>query len=88
MAAVWFYGYWKGGDAFLIALPGGVFMAIFTAQALTLPVITMALVAVAFIYGIDAGWGNALRNAGAAVIVIGLALSGWNILVSLRGRRN
>lgn len=90
MVATWVYGHYKGGTFFLISLPGGVLVAVVTAAALTVPVITAALVAVAFIYGIDSGWANALRNVVAVVIVVGLAMSGWDLLVRLigRGRRS
>ena len=86
MAATWFYGAWKGGNALWISLPGGAFVMVCMASALTIPVVTAALVAVAFVYDIDSGLVPAIRNAAAAVIAIGLAMAGWNVAMRVKAR--
>ena len=86
MAAVWFYGHFKGGTLFLISIPAGALMAVFTASALRVPVVTAALVAVAFIYGIDSGAVPALRNAATVLVAIGLVMATWNGIAWLHRR--
>jgi hypothetical protein len=86
MIATWGYGAFKGGNALWISIPGGAVMMACTANALTIPVVTAALVSVAFIYGIDSGVVTAIRNAAAALILIGLAMTGWRVVTGLRER--
>ncbi len=86
MAATWGYGAWKGGSVMWIGIPVGVIVMVCTAAALTIPLVTAALVTVAFIYGIDAGIVPATRNVAAAVVIIGLAVSGWQFVTRLRDR--
>ena len=86
MAATWGYGAWKGGNALWISIPGGVVMMFCMAAALSIPVITTALVAVAFIYTIDSGLVPALRNAALMITAIGLAISAWQLVVKIRER--
>ena len=86
MAATWGYGAWKGGNALWISIPGGVVVMFCMAAALTIPVITTALVAVAFIYTIDSGIVQALRNSAATIIAIGMAIAAWQLVVRIRER--
>ena len=86
LAATWGYGAWKGGEVMWISIPVGAIVMICMAAALTMPLVTAALVTVAFIYGIDAGMVTAIRNVAAAIVVIGLAVSGWQFATRLRER--
>ena len=86
MAATWGYGAWKGGSVMWISIPVGAIVMICMAAALTIPLVTAALLTVAFIYGIDAGVVPAIRNVAAAVVIIGLAVSGWQFATRLRER--
>ena len=86
MLATWYYAVWKGGYVMWIGLPAGVVVMVCTAAALTVPVVTTALVAVAFIAGIDSSLANGLRNAALAVVAVGMAMGTWRFVTSLRDR--
>ncbi|HZQ00300.1 MAG TPA: hypothetical protein VFB13_12220 [Reyranella sp.] len=86
MAATWGYGAWKGGSVMWISIPVGAIVGVSVASALSVPLVTAALVTVAFIYGIDSGMVPALRDVAVAVIAIGLPMAGWRIAVGLRER--
>ena len=86
MAATWVYGVWKGGYATWLGFPVGVAMLFVVAGAFSIPSITAALVAVAFIYGIDSGAVPALRNAATVLVAIGLVMATWNGIAWLHRR--
>ena len=86
MATTWVYGVWKGGYATWLGFPVGVAMLFVVAGAFSIPSITAALVAVAFIYGIDSGAVPALRNAATVLVAIGLVMATWNGIAWLRRR--
>lgn len=86
LAATLSYGVWKGGNVLWIAIPGGVLVMFCTAAALTVPVVTATLVAVAFIHAIDSGIVQALRDSAAATVAVGMAISAWQIVKNLRER--
>ena len=84
--ATWGYGLWKGGSVMWLCLPIGVIVMVCTAAALTIPVVTSALVAVAFIYGIDSSLVTSIRNVAATIVLVGLAVAGWRYVAGLVGR--
>ena len=88
MVATWTYGVWKGGYAPWLGLPVGVAMLFVVAAAFSIPEITLALMAVAFIAGIDSGLVTALRNTAVILVVVGLGMAAWNAVRWLmRGER-
>ena len=83
---VWVTGMTLGWTATWLGFPVGVAMLFVVAGAFSIPSITAALVAVAFIYGIDSGAVPALRNAATVLVAIGLVMATWNGIAWLRRR--
>ncbi len=86
MLATWYYAVWKGGYVMWVGFPAGVVVMVCTAKALTVPIVTAALAAVAFIAGVDTSIANGLRNVVVAVVGVGVALGTWTFLTRLRDR--
>lgn len=87
MVATIGYGFFKGGVyAPLLGFPVGVAMLFIVAGAFSIPAITSALMAVAFIYGIDSGIHTAIRNSAVVLVSIGLVMAAWNAVRWLKSR--
>ena len=86
LAATVAYGWYKGGYMAWVGLPLGLFMMVCVAEAFVVPTATLALVAVAFIYGMGNGLADGIRNACVVLVAVGLFMAAWRAAARLRRR--
>ena len=84
--ATWGYGFWKSPTAGLVFLPLGIVVFFAVLGALALPVVSLALVAVAAITALDAGVPSTAVLAAKVFLGFGLLSFAWHVL-SGRWRR-
>ncbi len=84
--ATWVYGFWKSPTAGLVFLPLGVVVFFAIVGALAVPVVSLALVAVAAITALDSGATSTAVLATKVFLGFGLLSFAWHVL-SGRWRR-
>lgn len=83
LAATWVYGIHKGANPFYYILPVSIGVMFCTVGALTMPVISVVLVAGAFLLKIDESLAQAVRYAAVTFLAIGGLKIGWIVLRKL-----